>query len=230
MYIKLEFEDATQSLISNDNKVLIKLKDENNNLHFIETDGYSADNLIQHFLIGHHFFIRNVKKDNIKKCHSKTIKLSDLIIYKPVIITDDNHEIEMSNNQITKAHIAHIDTLFTELTDIVRYSEPLDIDEVQTYIKEFDWNSNEVIFLISIIILTYRLIKEIENTFDFVDLIEILSSKTKLINKINKIKNRDDLDKYVNSSFLNENWEKIKDFKESTFIEIKTLFESIKEY
>ena len=73
---------------------------------------------------------------------------------------------------------------------------------MKTYISEFDFKSKEIIELISITILVSRLIKEIENVFTFDNLLELISSKEKLISTINEISNRDDLFNYSNASFL----------------------------
>ena len=61
MYSRLKLKDATRSMISNNDKVLMTLEDENINILHIETDINTADTLIQHFSNQHHVFI----KDNI---------------------------------------------------------------------------------------------------------------------------------------------------------------------
>ncbi|QGM88220.1 hypothetical protein [Staphylococcus epidermidis] len=49
MYSRLKLKDATRSMISNNDKVLMTLEDENINILHIETDINTADTLIQHF-------------------------------------------------------------------------------------------------------------------------------------------------------------------------------------
>ena len=51
MYSRLKLKDATRSMISNNDKVLMTLEDENINIFHIETDINTADTLIQHFQI-----------------------------------------------------------------------------------------------------------------------------------------------------------------------------------
>ena len=57
MYSRLKLKDATRSMISNNDKVLMTLEDENINILHIETDINTADTLIQHFSNQHHVFI-----------------------------------------------------------------------------------------------------------------------------------------------------------------------------
>lgn len=72
MYSRLKLKDATRSMISNNDKVLMTLEDENINILHIETDINTADTLIQNFSNQHHVFI----KDNIKEKNKKvTLKI-----------------------------------------------------------------------------------------------------------------------------------------------------------
>ena len=217
MYSRLKLKDATRSMISNNDKVLMTLEDENINILHIETDINTADTLIQHFSNQHHVFI----KDNIKEKNKK-------FIYKQLpMLIEDRQQLDFENN-INQPINNHFTNLYSEITDIEKYSESLSVNEVKTYISEFDFKSKEIIELISITILVSRLIKEIENVFTFDNLLELISSKEKLISTINEISNRDDLFNYSNASFLFEEWNNINSIDDSTFDEFKKLFESLK--
>ena len=228
MYSRLKLKDATRSMISNNDKVLMTLEDENINILHIETDINTADTLIQHFSNQHHVFIKDNIKEKNKKSHSKNIKLTDLFIYKQLpMLIEDRQQLDFENN-INQPINNHFTNLYSEITDIEKYSESLSVNEVKTYISEFDFKSKEIIELISITILVSRLIKEIENVFTFDSLLELISSKEKLISTINEISNRDDLFNYSNASFLFEEWNNINSIDDSTFDEFKKLFESLK--
>ena len=65
MYSRLKLKDATRSMISNNDKVLMTLEDENINILHIETDINTADTLIQHFSNQHHVFIKDKDRKSV---------------------------------------------------------------------------------------------------------------------------------------------------------------------
>ena len=74
------------------------------------------------------------------------------------MLIEDRQQLDFENN-INQPINNHFTNLYSEITDIEKYSESLSVNEVKTYISEFDFKSKEIIELISITILVSRLIK-----------------------------------------------------------------------
>lgn len=234
MYTKIILKDATKSMLNNNNEVTLSFKDETSeNTRFtIKTNFENANNIIELISKGYEIFINKDLNTMLKIEANLSIK--ELEFYKKVTldIDDEDNKVEkpteVKEDQIlSDENIDGFSKIFKELTNLEKYSESIELKNIQKYIKEVVKGNKRLIFLLSLIVLLYRLNKEINPNYSIKEIKECIKNVDKLKDEFKKFLNIEDICNYINASFLFENLEEMKELIQSDFDEALILMKNV---
>ncbi|MCG1169226.1 hypothetical protein K4S71_09780 [Staphylococcus epidermidis] len=234
MYTKLILKDATKSILNNNSEVTLSFKDETSEViqFTIKTNFENANNIIELISKGYEIFIN--KDLNTMLNVEANLSIKELEFYKKVTldIDDEDNKVdkqtEVKENQIlSDENIDGFSKIFKELTNLEKYSESIELKNIQKYIKEVVKGNKRLIFLLSLIVLLYRINKEINPSYSIKEIKECIKNVDKLKDEFKKFLNIEDICNYINASFLFENLEEMKELNQSDFDEALILMKNV---